>query len=190
MKGQKTDRRVKYTKMVLRESLVKLLKQKPISKITIKEICEEADINRATFYTHYSDQYDLLLQTETGLLSDINEYLAGYSFSDKDGSEAIQILEKIFEYIKENADLCSVLLSDTGDISFQQEVMKIVQNQCISEWTKKSVNKELAEYIYSFAVTGSVGVVHKWLKEGMKQSARELAEMVINLTNRGISAFV
>ncbi|MGI6622044.1 MAG: TetR/AcrR family transcriptional regulator [Clostridiaceae bacterium] len=189
MKSKKTDRRIKYTKMVLRESFVKLLKQKPISKITIKEICEEADINRATFYSHYSDQYDLLRQIETGLLSDINEYLAGYSFSDN-GSESIQILQKIFEYVQENAEVCSVMLSDKGDISFQQEVMKIVQKQCISEWTKKSVNKELAEYIYSFAVTGSVGVVHKWLKEGMKQSARELAEMVINLTNRGISAFV
>lgn len=190
MKNGKTDRRVKYTKMVLRESLVKLLKQKHITNITVKKICELADINRATFYAHYTDPYDLLRQIETGLLNDINEYLAGFSFSIDDGSRSVQILEKIFEYIKENAEVCSVLLSDKGDIAFQQEVMMIVQKQCISEWTKKSVNKDVAEYLYSFAITGSVGVVHKWLKEGMKQSPREMAAMLINMTNRGISAFV
>lgn len=190
MKDGKTDRRIKYTKMVLRESLVKLLKQKHITKITVKEICDQADINRATFYAHYSDPYDLLRQIETGLLNDINEYLAGFSFSIDDGTGSVQILQKIFEYIKENAEVCSVLLSDKGDIAFQQEVMMIVQNKCISEWTKKSVHKEVAEYLYSFAITGSVGVVHKWLKEGMKQSPREMAAMLINMTNRGISAFV
>ncbi|HBC96216.1 MAG TPA: TetR/AcrR family transcriptional regulator, partial [Clostridium sp.] len=47
MKKEKTDRRVKYTKMVIRQSFIKLLKQKNISKISIKEICEDADINRA-----------------------------------------------------------------------------------------------------------------------------------------------
>lgn len=46
------DRRKKYTRMVLKESLMELLKNKPISNITIKEICEEADINRSTFYSH------------------------------------------------------------------------------------------------------------------------------------------
>ena len=62
MKNNKEDRRVKYTKMVLKESLIDLLSKKDISCITIKQICEEADINRATFYTHYSDQFDLLRQ--------------------------------------------------------------------------------------------------------------------------------
>jgi len=60
MKNEKTDRRVKYRKMVLRESLTKLMQEKPISRITIKELCEDADINRATFYSHYNDQFDLL----------------------------------------------------------------------------------------------------------------------------------
>ena len=50
-----SDRRVKYTKMVLRNALIKLLETKPISRITIKEICEEADINRTTYYAHYTD---------------------------------------------------------------------------------------------------------------------------------------
>ena len=53
------DRRVKYTKMIIRETFINLLEKKNINKITVSEICKEADINRATFYRYYLDVYDL-----------------------------------------------------------------------------------------------------------------------------------
>ena len=52
---EKTDARKRYTQMVLKRSLLKLLKEKPVNKITVKEVCELAQLNRATFYAHYSD---------------------------------------------------------------------------------------------------------------------------------------
>ena len=51
---RKTDARIRYTQRILKESLLALLKQKPINKITVKEVCELAELNRATFYAHYS----------------------------------------------------------------------------------------------------------------------------------------
>ena len=78
MAQKKEDRRVKYTKMVLRESLIKLLSQKDISHITIKEICDAADVNRATFYAHYTDPYDLLEKIENELFENIQRYLEGH----------------------------------------------------------------------------------------------------------------
>ena len=47
------DRSVEYTKMVIQNSFTRLLKEKPINKITVKEICELADINRSTFYKYH-----------------------------------------------------------------------------------------------------------------------------------------
>jgi len=47
------DNRVRYTKTVLQQALLKLLQTKHIDKITIKELCQEAKINRGTFYLHY-----------------------------------------------------------------------------------------------------------------------------------------
>jgi hypothetical protein len=55
---------------------------------------------------------------------------------------------------------------------------------------KKSVNKEVAEYLYSYSTNGSIGIIIKWLEEGMQRSTKEMAELVIKLTNQGISAFV
>jgi AcrR family transcriptional regulator len=190
MKSDKTDRRIKYTKMVLKQALVNLLKTKPISKITVKEICEEADINRATFYSHYTDQYDLLKQIENELTEDINQYISSYPFNDNE-SEYLQMMCKIFEYIKENSELCSVLLGENGDREFQKDIMQIVQKQCISEWTTKRTIKKLdAEYIYSFITIGCIGMIQKWLEDDMKKSAHDMAEILIKLINQGIYAFV
>ncbi|MEI3131006.1 MAG: TetR family transcriptional regulator [Oscillospiraceae bacterium] len=70
----KTDARVKYTKMVLKKALLELMQHKPVNKITVKEICERAELNRATFYAHYSDCFDLL--------ESIEEELFGRSLND------------------------------------------------------------------------------------------------------------
>lgn len=182
MRGGKDDRRVKYTKMVLRESFIKLLEQKDISQISIKEICEDADINRATFYSHYSDQYDLLRKIEDELLVNINAHLVELDQKNSNMNDVL-LAEKIFEYIKENARLCKLLLSERGDFSFQKQVMMLVYDMIINQLTENNrITKEDAEYVYSFTITGCVGIVQKWLDEDMKKSARFMAEMVINLT--------
>ena len=59
MMAEKTDRRIRKTKAQLRRGLAKLLKEKTIKEITVKELVEEVDINRSTFYLHYTDIYDL-----------------------------------------------------------------------------------------------------------------------------------
>lgn len=126
-----TDRRVKYTKMVLRESLIKLLQTKPISRITVKELCELADINRATFYTHYTDQFDLLRKISDELIADITSYLDSGLKADETG--LLEMLTMIFEYIDKNSELCRVLLGMNVDIDFQTYVMQIIKDRIVLE---------------------------------------------------------
>ncbi|MDI9463224.1 MAG: TetR/AcrR family transcriptional regulator C-terminal domain-containing protein [Bacillota bacterium] len=180
MAGEKIDRRVKYTKMVLEESLITLMEKKDISKITIKEICEKADINRSTFYAHYRDQYDLLRKIENKFLAAIQAYLE--NFDKKYTEDIVLITEKIFQYIRKNARICRLLLSERGDFTFQKKIMKLVYDLIISEITgNNKITKEDAEYVYSFTVSGCVGFVQKWLDDGMKKSPRYMAETIVNL---------
>jgi len=182
LKSNKIDRRVKYTRMVLKESFIDLLEKKDISQITVKEICENADINRATFYAHYNDQYDLLAKIEDEFLENIRDYLDELE-QNNNKVNPVLLAEKIFEYIKENAKLCKLLLSERGGLNFQKRVMMLVYDTIINELTSNSrITKEDAEYVYSFTITGCVGIVQKWLDEDMKKSARFMAEMVIKLT--------
>lgn len=185
MKDAKDDRRVKYTKMVLKESFINLLENKNISQITVKEICEDADINRATFYSHYTDVYDLLRKIEDELFDNIKVYISQLYRKGKKVDE-FELTERIFGYIKENAKLCKLILSEKGDLGFQKKIMILVYDEIINDLTDNSnISREDAEYVYSFAITGCVGIIQKWLDEGMKKPPRYIAEMVLKLT-RGL----
>ena len=59
-KGEKMDRRVRKTRAQLRAGLARLMQQKNIKEITVKELVDEIDINRSTFYLHYTDIYQIL----------------------------------------------------------------------------------------------------------------------------------
>jgi AcrR family transcriptional regulator len=123
MRIKKDDRRVKYTKMVLRDSLMKLLAEKDISRITIKEICENADINRATFYAHYTDQYDLLDKIENELFDNLRVYLGKFDrparpATTPNGAPRWRWCH-IFDYLKENVALCKLLLNESGNWIFK-----------------------------------------------------------------------
>ena len=60
MKSEKIDRRVKLTILILKDALIKAMLNTHISKISVKQLCEMADVNRSTFYAHFQDQYHLL----------------------------------------------------------------------------------------------------------------------------------
>jgi AcrR family transcriptional regulator len=177
-----TDRRIKYTKMVLRESLIALLEHKPIERITIKEICTDADINRATFYAHYADQYDLLKQIEEDLYTNISTSLSQLS-QDPANPNTLRQAENIFDYLRDNARITRLLLSDRGDFSFQKRVMQLVYELITTQLrVTKALSAADAEYVYAFTITGCVGIVQKWLDDDMRKSSKAMAKMVIGMT--------
>ncbi|RKQ34032.1 TetR-like C-terminal domain-containing protein [Oceanobacillus halophilus] len=172
--------------MMLKDSLMKLLKEKPISSITVKEICQLADINRSTFYSHYSDQFDLLARMEEEIIEDMNEYLSQYNFAKEE--ESLQMTEKMLEYIVSKSDVCQTLLNENGDTTFPKRVMIVAQRFLIENWVdENSLNEDVSEYLSTFIISGSIHVIKSWLDNGMDKSPKELAKMIINLTNKGLS---
>lgn len=68
---KKEDMRTRRTKKALKKALTILMVNESIEKISVTDICNEAEINRVTFYTHYNDKYELLHE----LLYDLGELI-------------------------------------------------------------------------------------------------------------------
>ena len=102
MKNFIKDHRVRVTRMLLRKAFLELLSRKPIQSISVRELCEEAGINRSTFYAHYKDVYDLREQIETEMLSDFQEALAPLLSRKKDRITPTDITAGIFRCLREN----------------------------------------------------------------------------------------
>lgn len=177
----KENRKTRYTRMVLQDSLMELMKDKPIAKITIKELCEKADVNRTTFYAHYTDQYNLLRKIEDDVLIWLKEALAAV-LNKTDKSGTIEVLEKIFQYVVENGRPLQVLLSEQGDIDFQKELFTLIYRSMLSP---SAANTGLGknEEVFVFVVNGSVGLIQHWLKNGFNKSVKEMAEAIYDMAN-------
>jgi AcrR family transcriptional regulator len=177
----KENRKTRYTKMVLQNSLFELMEKKPIEKITIKELCENADINRTTFYAHYSDQYDLLAKIENETISWARDAISNLT-GKNDKYENLNMLEGIFQYIVENSKNLKILMSERGDINFQKQIFTIVYNQCgISFSPAGDESSNVRDEYFVFVVNGSIGLLQHWLKNGMTKTAREMAEIIYNM---------
>ena len=184
-KQTKENRKTRYTKMVLRESLMELMKTRPISAINVKEICAYADISRSTFYTHYKDQYDLLKKTEEETIRFIDNIHNKYSFYKNGTRESLQMLEEILKYIADNNKSIYVLFSENGDINFQKAIFSTMyQKNVLKSLTDKLPDEQTRQYYYLFIVTVSLGIIYHWIKCGMDKSIKELAQILVNLTSQ------
>jgi AcrR family transcriptional regulator len=185
MKEMKQNRKTRYTRMVLRESLMESMKEKPIAKITIKELCEKADINRTTFYAHYRDQYDLLKQIEEETLGSIDAMLNKYD-NKHNKREILKMIEEILEFIAGNSASLRVLLSENGDIGFQKKMFRhfLQKDQVMKYFPGKSIREETKEYWYAYIINGVIGLMQHWLKDNMPIPVSELAGILMFLSWR------
>jgi AcrR family transcriptional regulator len=189
MKIEKVDRRVKYTKMFLKESLVELMREHPISKISVKMLCEAADINRSTFYAHYTDQYDLLKQLELEVIAELEKHITKDAFSQQT-AQTILSMNQILDYISRNADIFKILLSENGNSTFQKEIMILAQEKIISDiLSNPDIDERTSEYLQCFAVTGALSMVQKWLHDDMVESTEKMSEFASKILYNGVSAF-
>ena len=174
----RTDRRVQYTKRALREALVDLMRDNHISKISVKALCEAADVNRSTFYAHYQNPRDLLRQIEAEALDDLKAYLL-------EEAPRTRNVTKILEYAQANADLFIMLL-DESDGNFQRQIMELahVVDLRMTDQQAPCADDRL-EYMYLFAVTGALGVLTQWLKKGTPQSPAVMSDMLLHMIQSG-----
>ena len=177
---QKLNRRKKYTRKVLKESLIALLADgKPLSGITVKAICERADINRSTFYMHFSDPYDLLNHIESEIIEDLIAYLNTYRFTVEEESQ--KMTQKLLEYIAENQFLFQTLLVKNKDPAFEKRLMEIARRFMMS--AVPHMNKVNSRYLSTFVVSGAIHVIKDSLENEMDLPPEKMAALINHFAN-------
>ena len=183
----KTDRRVLYTKMFLKESLLELMKEKPVDKITPTELCRKAEINRNTFYAHYYSTRDVLEEIEAEFSAQIIESLSNqFSAENMDIS---QMLNEICRIIYEKQDFCKILLSGNGDGTFFERIVMLGKNVIINGWRKGGVtlSDDQMDMFFAYIVNGSIALIRKWAASDMKNTPAEIAALIERATYGGIN---
>ena len=167
------DNRVRYTKMVLQQALLKIMQAKDIDKITIKELCEEAQINRGTFYLHYQTPNDLLMEIEQEFIDEKLSLFHPY-FDENYETDA---LAKLFRAILQNQDFCRVTMGKHGNPRFIDRLRMLMRTHIVDGWCKEfpAYDREQLDYVYDFVFTGAMRLLLNWIDEDSGITADQLA---------------
>ena len=187
---QGEDRRVTRTRRLLRQALVKRMREKSVSSITVKELCDECDINRGTFYSHYSDVAALLESIENDLFAQLQQMLAQLSTEEMlSRNSPSRTMVALFEFLRENADICAALLCDNGDPAFIERVRAFVRREVLGEWRHmfSDGDGERQEYTFAFLVSGSMGMLQHWLESGLTLTPEQMAAMLTEFITQGVA---
>lgn len=184
------NRSVRNTKKKLRESLLRLMAQKPVNAITVRELTELADVNRGTFYFHYSDVHDMLEKIEEDFFVRFHAVLSSEDIQ-KD-NQAHPYLQAIFSFLAENQDLCKILLSPNGDMIFMNRIHKLVDEQCSCFWRRAAPGSSPAQFerFNAFIIGGCVGVIQKWLDDGLQETPEEISEFIAAAVTASVKACI
>ena len=176
------NQRVRLSKILLQTSLTELLAEKSIHKISVREICEHAQINRTTFYKYYANQYDLLKAMENEVLTQIDAFL---NVNKKQAGYDTQALTKIITYLQDNLGLCRLLINNTVDSEFPEKLINLSRIRLLldEQLTHKYLKDEI-DYGYQFVVNGGFSVMKNWINKDERESPEKIAKILVIIISR------
>lgn len=188
---KKEDLRVIKTKMLIRKSFIDLSKKINYQKITVKDLCDKAMINRNTFYLHYENKDDLVKEI-------INETISKYknifiplitkffiSIKLKDSNEFTENVKGLLEIVSEDIDLYKIILSDDYLTGYFNSVAQIYEKS-LMEYLNIHTNK--AKLIFKYMLGGCGGVLNDWILKNTLP-IDEVAKIISKLAFENIQYF-
>ncbi|MFJ8104122.1 TetR/AcrR family transcriptional regulator [Lysinibacillus sp. NPDC096212] len=191
--AKNVDLRVLKTQKLIKEAFISLIDKKGFESITIQDVADEAFINRATFYLHYQDKYDLHEKISNSYLNELMDAI-DITFHFKKGEVNVNrfkiTLRKVIENIEKNKLFYQVMLGTKGVPNFTNKIEKLLSNNFKITFT--SVYGDLdqlkvpMDLILSFISSAYIGVLKWWLSdEGSTYSVDFIVEQLTTLITKG-----
>lgn len=152
--------------------------KKPVSKITVREICEIAGINRSTFYAHYLDVYDLFEKVEKHMADMAHEMLFAHMDS---GSWNFRVgMESMFHFILQYKEFYQIYFGQFNRIDHIIQVMSQPSAKQIERLKNQDMGYGIqgeATYQYEIYTAGIGALLHRWLDNDCRESPAQLFEV-------------
>lgn len=185
------DRRIVRSKRALRSALISLMESKGFEAITVNDLCGAADLNRGTFYNHFSDKEHLLLSFEDEIMNDILRIQNEMSvLSVKDvmaycvSKKPLPFLVSLFDYLRGQGDFLHAVLGPGGDPGFGSRLRDSFCTTLIQGVLHEKYRNDpdpFVSYYISFYASAYLGVITHWVETGMKEDSKTMALIAMRL---------
>lgn len=176
------NQRTRLTKLLFKNSLIKLLHKKTIYQITVSELCTESELNRSTFYKYYGNVYDILEELAEETLAKGTQCIQEIEAAGLDyGKEP---LYHLLCYVRENKDIYQLLLNNTVNGDFPEKMLKSIIDFFKREASLAINNMKMSEYTFQYLVSGSISVIQNWINGPMTESPSEISNHIYDQIGR------
>lgn len=166
------DRRVRKTRKALQVALAELMNEKELRKITVQELADQADVHRATFYTHYQDVYDLYTKLEDQILEELVHMLSESPEHNYD-----KIYHNIIDYLLENKAFGYMIFGKFGRGSFQHRITDVIEEQYLKIWLYEEPMDEITmemRYLTTYHIRGCISIIERWVQRNYSESKEKI----------------
>lgn len=167
------------------EALVALLNEKDFVSISVKELCVVADVNRTTFYSHYDNTFELLVDAKEKMIKDFLSTYGDSSLSDiTAGKTGTMLLSKKYlipylEFIKKNKVIYNAFAKNSISLETDGYFENIVRYIAIPLAKKRGSDDQVAiNYVTHFYIEGINSIVREWIKRDFKESEETIASII------------
>ncbi len=192
MEKRTGDRRVKRTRQMLHQAILSLIEERGYDSLSIQDITNRANIGRATFYVHYQDKEQLLLDSVNAFMEDLDAHFQ--SILAVDFATTIFIKRQtlsviLFQHVFEHASLYRALLSERGTAlittRLQREMAALIQRQAIEPLLAVSTVQIPADLLAEHCSASLWSLVSWWLRNDFPKSIEEIGHIYWQLINQG-----
>lgn len=183
---KKENQRVAISKRLLKDSVLRLLRKKHISNISVSELCEEASINRTTFYRHYQTAHDVLMEIELDFMNEFYEVPAPTKNINDIRNHAVRMCNFLYD----NKETAKLFIQNNTDNDFRLLFQNFADDFVASRtvyYKGKTVNENTLHLMTTFFAYGIYSMVRQWLIEEIPMSPVEVADLIVGSFNRDFS---
>ena len=184
----KTESKYFNTAVRFDKAILSLLEKKPFEYVTISELCEEAGVNRSTFYLHYENTADLLKEATAYILDNFVSYFPidmksiTSKYENCDLRELNFINEKYLHpylsFIKENQRLFSAVLSQPTTFDSNAIFQRLFDNVFNPILDRFHYPRDEQHYVIMFYLNGITAIITEWLKDGCHKSMEDISSII------------
>ena len=189
---KKTDLRVLRTRKLIKEAFLELIGEKGFEAITIQEIADLALINRATFYLHYDDKYDLLEKITADVFAELSQLIRPSSYVENNEvliSKLEQMIQNIFDNIGENIDFYHVMLGPNGLLGVSSQIQTIIKHNFKQEFLLLQLqDTDLSmplDLLVEFIASALMGMIQWWITNEQIYSSAQMSKNLVKIITQG-----
>lgn len=185
---KKLDLRVVKTKKLLYQTLVELMKSKTFEEIKVSDICSIAMINRSTFYSHYEDKYELLIDFINDLKEEFIIELNKNNNNLNTREYYIKLLDLFLNHIDLKKDIYSAIMINNRNSIMMDILLSVVNEDILNKMKNDEVNTKVpGDIIAKFYTGGLISLGVEWLRDGSKYKKEEIMKYLEILIPEDIS---